>query len=386
MKFAFIDGTLHPAEKSGFRMDPLLLAVYLLLVACGTIAVYSATIAHAFVADDIFMFLRKNGINVLFALTAFLTASIIPLRYWRRHSGLVLAAGIVLLVAVLIPSIGKEINGSQRWISIAGQNFQPSEFAEFAFIIFTADYLTVSRHRMQHFTLGVLPIVGLYLIFAVLLIAEPDFGSVVVLGAVFFGLLFVNEVRRRHLLILMGAGIAAIVALIVLEPYRMARFIGFLDPFSDSFGGGFQLVQSLIAFGRGEFWGVGLGNSVQKLFYLPFASSDFLLAVIAEEWGFIGVCAVITMFAILIWRIFHIAWMAGAAGDQFAMNAALGIGLMIAVSAIINMGVNMGVLPTKGLTLPFMSDGGTSLIANSIAIGLVFSIQREIYVKTQNYG
>ncbi len=375
-------GARAPATEGRFRMDPVLLGIYLLLVFCGMLAVYSASIAQAFEAPRAFAFFKSSGINLLIAMAAFLIASIIPVRFWHRYSMLILTGGIVLLVLVLIPGVGLEINGSQRWIQIGGWRFQPSEFAEFAFVVFAADYLTVSRHRMQRFTLGVLPIVAVYLIFAALLILEPDFGSTVVLGAVFFALLYLNEACRRDLLLLCFTGFAAIIALIVIEPYRMDRFMGFLDPFSDSYGGGFQLVQSLIAFGRGELWGVGLGNSVQKLFYLPYAGSDFLLAVIAEEWGFAGICAVICMYAALVWRIFHIAWLAAATGDRFAMNLAIGIGLMIAVAAIISMGVNMGVLPTKGLTLPFLSDGGTSLIANSMAVGVVFSIQREVYLRT----
>ncbi len=379
--------TVHKAAQSPtndgrFRMDPLLLGIYLLLVFCGMLAVYSASIAQAFEARQALAFFKSSGINLLLALAAFLLASIIPVRFWHRYSMLILMTGITLLALVLMPGVGVEINGSQRWINIAGWNFQPSEFAEFAFVVFAADYLTVSRHRIQRFALGVLPIVIVYLVFAGLLIVEPDFGSTVVLGMVFFALLYLNEACRRDLLLLCVAGLGAITALIVVEPYRMDRFMGFLDPFSDSYGGGFQLVQSLIAFGRGELWGVGLGNSVQKLFYLPYAGSDFLLAVIAEEWGFLGICAVVSMYAALVWRIFHIAWLAAATGDRFAMNLAMGIGLMIAAAAIINMGVNMGVLPTKGLTLPFLSDGGTSLIANSMAVGVVFSIQREVYFRT----
>ncbi len=358
--------------------DPMLLTVYLLLVGIGTIAVYSATIAHAFAADDLFMFLRRNGINVLLALTAFLFMSVIRVEVWQRYSSMLLLAGLVLLIAVLIPSIGAEINGSRRWISVAGKYFQPSELSEFALLIFTANYLTRNQHRIHDFVTGILPIGMIYLIFSALLILEPDFGSVVVCGATIFAMFYLNGADLKHLGGIMATGVAALVVLIVIEPYRMGRMTAFLNPFDDSFASGFQLVQSLIAFGRGEVFGVGIGNSVQKLFYLPYAESDFLLAIIAEEWGFVGISCVIVLFGILIWRIFYISWLAGQAGNHFAMCLAQGIGLVIAISALVNMGVCMGVLPTKGLTLPFMSEGGTSLIVYSAAIGCVFSIQRHL--------
>ena len=363
-------------DRSTVHFDPLLLTVYLLLVGLGVIAVYSATIAHAFVTDGVFGYFLRNGINVLFALAAFSMMSIVPVYIWQRYSPVLLLFGLVLLICVLVPVIGAELNGSRRWIRIGGTYFQPSELAEFAFVIFAADYLTLRRKRLSDFSAGVLPLVVAYLVFAVLLILEPDFGSVVVLGSVIFTMLFLNDAKAKHLAGLMIAGIGAIIVLIIFEPYRMMRLMAFLDPFGDSFASGFQLVQSLIAFGRGELFGVGIGNSVQKLFYLPYAESDFLLAIIAEEWGFAGISCVILLFSVLIWRIFHISWMAGQAGDLFGMNLAQGIGLLIAVSAMINMGVNMGALPTKGLTLPFMSEGGTSLIVYSAAIGCVFSIQR----------
>ena len=356
--------------------DPMLLVVYLLLVTLGIVTAYSATIAQAFDAGDTFMYLRKNFVNALFALTAMLVASLIPFRFWQKTAPVMLLGGIILLALVFVPALGVEINGSHRWIRVASFNLQPSEFAELAFIMFAADYIS-SRRNLLNSTFGdILPIFGVFSVFAVLLLLEPDFGSAVVLGTTLVCLLFLNGMRFFHLVMTMGAGLLFVTMLVVLEPYRLTRLLSFMNPFDDPFNTGFQLTQSLIAFGRGELFGVGIGNSVQKLFYLPYAGSDFLLAIIAEELGFVGIFAVIALFVVLIWRIFHISWLAGASGERFGMVLCQGIAVLIAVSAMINMGVNMGVLPTKGLTLPFMSEGGTSLIACSAAIGIVFAVER----------
>ena len=356
--------------------DPLLLTVYLILVTMGFVTAYSATIAEAFNAGAPFVYLRSNIVNILFALTAMLVASLVPVRFWQLTSPLLMLGGLVLLLLVFLPGLGVEINGSTRWIQISSFNLQPSEFAELAFIIFAADYIASRRNRMNDPLRDILPIFAIFSLFAVLLLLEPDFGSTVVLTMVLVAMLFLNGMRMKHLMIIGAAGILAIAALVVFEPYRMVRLLSFMDPFEDPYGTGFQLVQSLIAFGRGELLGVGIGNSVMKLSYLPYAGSDFLLAIIAEELGFLGICAVIAVFAILVWRIFHIGWLAGASGNMFGMVLAQGIAVLIAVSALVNMGVNMGVLPTKGLTLPFMSEGGTSLIAYSAAIGIIFSLER----------
>ena len=363
-------------RNGGPFIDPLLLIVYLLLLVIGLVAVYSATIAHAFHTGDPFALLRKNIVHILFAVSTMLIVSRISIRFWERITPLVLIASVVFLALVLIPSIGAEFNGSKRWIQLGDWNFQPSEFAELGFLIFAADYLASRRNRMNSLIHDILPIVGIFLMFAFLLMLEPDFGSTMVLGSVLFGLLFLNGLRWSHTALLVTVAVISIIALIVLEPYRMARWLSFTNPWADPYDSGFQLVQSLIAFGRGEWFGVGLGNSIQKLFYLPYAGSDFLLAVIAEELGFFGILMVISLFVVLIWRVFQVAWSAAAKGDYFAMNVAQAIALLIAVSAVINMGVNMGALPTKGLTLPFMSEGGTSLIVYSAAIGIVLSIEQ----------
>lgn len=367
-----------------WRFDPLLLVIYLLLVSFGMIAVYSATIAQAFETGDSFAFLRSNLVHIGLAIFAMVVVSFVPVRIWQNLTPLFLVGGIVMLSLVFVPQLGVEINGSTRWINLGGWNFQPSEFAELAFLLFAADYLASRRHDMSDFFRDVLPILIIYLIFAGLLLLEPDFGSAVVLGGVLFGMLFVSHMRWSHIWILAGIGLLGLVTLILLEDYRIDRLTSFLNPWEDPYGKGFQLVQSLIAFGRGEWYGVGVGNSVMKLFYLPYAGSDFLLAIIAEELGFVGICTVILLFTILIWRIYYIARLAQYVGDKYAFTVAQAIAMLIAISALINMGVNMGVLPTKGLTLPLMSEGGTSLIAFSAALGIIFSIDHNCRRRLQS--
>ena len=367
---------IRSVDGGGPYFDPLLLITFLLLIVFGMIAVYSATIAHAFSANDPFVYLRRSGVHILFALTAMLIFSRIPVRLWQHLAPISLITGIALLTLVLIPSIGVNVNSSTRWVEVAGLRFQPSEFAELAFLIFVADYLVTRRGYMQEFMRDIVPIVAIFTVFAALLLAEPDFGSTVVLGSVLILMLILSGMRWRHTITITGAALLGMACLILAKAYRLERFTSFIDPFDDPFNTDFQLVQSLIAFGRGEWFGVGIGNSVQKLDYLPLAGSDFLLAIIAEEMGFLGICTVIVLFVVLIWRIFHVSWSAGAAGDTFGMLLAQAFGVLIAVSALVNMGVNMGLLPTKGLTLPFMSEGGTSLIAYSAALGMIFSIER----------
>ncbi len=375
--------TVQGRESPRMSMDPVLLTVYLTLVACGLVAFYSATIANAYDAGDPFVFLRKQIVHILLALAALMTTAQFSPSTIRRFAPFLLLAGAIMLALVLVPGIGTEINFSQRWISIGGWNVQPSEFAELAFVVFAAHYLAHRRGKLNSLLHDVGPLMLLFLVFAVLLLLEPDFGSAFVLAAVVGTMLFLSGMRKTHILLFLALGILSVVLLIMLEPYRLVRWMSFRDPFADPFNTGFQLVQALIAFGRGELLGVGLGESVQKLFYLPYAGSDFLFAIVGEETGFFGVVVLIALYGILIWRIFCVSWLAGGAGDTFSMILAQGIAAMIGIATFINMGVNMGALPTKGLTLPFMSGGGTSLIANSIAIGLVLSISRSVRQEKQ---
>ncbi len=370
--------------SNGSFLDPLLLVVYLCLVGIGIIAIYSATIAMAYEQSDAFLYLRKLVMHTTLAVAALLTMSIIPISFLKRSAVTAFLISVVLLIAVLIPTIGIEINGSHRWIRLGGLLFQPSEIAELGLIISIAWFLTKQKIDINDWKIAVAPIVVMLGTVAFLLLLEPDYGSVIVVGTTVFTMMFLNGIRGRHLFVLSVVGLIGLIGLILVEPYRMLRLTTFLNPWADPWGSGFQLSQSLIAFGRGELLGTGLGTSVQKLFYLPYAGSDFLFAIIGEEFGFVGTATVIVLFAILVGRILHVATVAQETGDQFASAMAQGIAVLIAIGAIINMGVNMGVLPTKGLTLPFMSIGGTSLIVYSAAIGIVLSIQREARRRGQN--
>ncbi|MYI90056.1 MAG: putative lipid II flippase FtsW [Gammaproteobacteria bacterium] len=379
MSNTLVQGT-QPQEgdvKTSPRVDSVLITVYLGLVIFGMIAVYSATIAQAFDTGDHFVYLRKNAINIAIALTGMFVVSFIPPSVLKRLAPLFLIVGIGLLAIVLVPSIGVELNGSNRWVRVGGRIFQPSEFAEILFLIYLARYLAVREEQLNSLSRDVLPIIVIYLVFATLLMLEPDFGSTMVLGAVLLAVLYLGGLKISHIILFTILSTIAVAILIVIEPYRVMRVMSFLNPWEDPYNSGFQLVQSLIALGRGEWFGVGLGTSVQKLHYLPYAGSDFLFAVIGEELGLMGLLTVMGLFVVLIWKIFHISWLAAAVNDTFSNLLAKSIGILIAISAVVNMGVNMGILPTKGLTLPFMSEGGSSLIAYSIAIGIVISIHRE---------
>jgi cell division protein FtsW len=269
------------------------------------------------------------------------------------------------------------VNGSTRWLAVGPIRMQPAEVAKLCMVIYAAGYLTRKRESLGDFTQGVL-IIGIVLAaLALLLLLQPDFGSSVVITVTVGAMLFLGGIRFWHFLLCLLVGITATVVLAYIEPYRWARVTSFLNPWSDPYDSGFQLAQALIAFGRGEWLGVGLGESIQKLYYLPHANNDFLLAVIAEELGVAGVLAVIGLFGIVLWRAFAIARRAELAGKVYAARLAQGLGLLLIFQAIVNMGVNMGVLPTKGLTLPFMSYGGSSMLSSCVAVGLLLMVDRD---------
>jgi cell division protein FtsW len=286
-------------------------------------------------------------------------------------------AGTVTLVAVLVPGIGREVNGSRRWISLGIASFQPSELMKLFVVLYAADYTVRKAAFMHDFRKGFLPMFGVMALIAALLLREPDFGALVVVTTVAMAILFLGGLNWRLFVGLVVLLAGAFAALIIASPYRLQRILGFMDPWSDAYGKGYQLSHSLIAFGRGEWLGVGLGASVEKLFYLPEAHTDFLLAVIAEELGFAGVAFVITAFLFLIHRAFAVGRQAASLERYFAALVAQGIGVWLAVQAFINMGVNMGLLPTKGLTLPLLSFGGTGIVVTCIALAIVLRIDWE---------
>lgn len=352
-----------------------------LLVATGLVMVYSASIAIAegsrFTGNNSAYFLIRQSIFLALALFAATLTFMVPVRVWQGSAPWFFLAGMVLLVLVLIPGIGREVNGARRWLNLVVFNLQPSELMKLAVVMYAADY-TVRKHAvMKSFKKGLLPMLGVMLGVSWLLLREPDFGALVVVAVTTFGILFLGGMNGRHFVALVGMLAVGFAALVLSSPYRMQRIFGFMDPWADAYGKGYQLSHALIAFGRGEWFGVGLGASVEKLHYLPEAHTDFLLAVIAEELGFVGVFAVMGLFVWLVFRAFAIGRQAALQERHFAALTAQGIGIWIGFQTLINMGVNVGLLPTKGLTLPLMSFGGSGLVVNCVALAILLRIDWE---------
>jgi len=367
--------------KTTTEYDRSLAWAALLLVSLGLVMVYSSSIATAeagrYSGNNSAYFLLRHCLFLTLALSAATAVFLVPVRLWQKAAPWFFTGCIVLLVLVLIPGIGREVNGARRWLNLGLVNMQPSELMKLAVVLYAADY-TVRKHAvLKNFRRGLLPMLGVMLVVAWLLLREPDFGALVVVAVTAFGVLFLGGMSGRHfgaLLAMLGAGF---VLLVLSSPYRMQRIFGFMDPWSDAYGKGYQLSHALIAFGRGEWLGVGLGASIEKLHYLPEAHTDFLLAVIAEELGFIGVAAVIALFVWVVLRAFAIGRQAAMRERHFPALLAQGIGIWIGFQALINMGVNMGLLPTKGLTLPLMSFGGSGLIVNCLAIAVLIRVDWE---------
>ncbi len=352
-----------------------------LLVATGLVMVYSASIAIAegsrFTGNNSAYFLIRQSIFLALALFAATLTFMVPVRVWQGSAPWFFLAGMVLLVLVLIPGLGREVNGARRWLNLVVFNLQPSELMKLAVVMYAADY-TVRKHAvMKSFKKGLLPMLGVMLGVSWLLLREPDFGALVVVAVTTFGILFLGGMNGRHFVALVGMLTVGFAALVLSSPYRMQRIFGFMDPWADAYGKGYQLSHALIAFGRGEWFGVGLGASVEKLHYLPEAHTDFLLAVIAEELGFVGVFAVMGLFVWLVFRAFAIGRQAALQERHFAALTAQGIGIWIGFQTLINMGVNVGLLPTKGLTLPLMSFGGSGLVVNCVALAILLRIDWE---------
>lgn len=358
--------------------QPLVWTVILLLV-FGLVMVYSSSIAIA-EGSKVFRnqstyFLVRHALYIVVALAVAAACFQIPMKAWQEIAPWAFIAGLVLLVAVLV--LGREINGAKRWISLGFMNLQPSELMKVFVVLYAADYTVRKAAVMHSLTRGLLPMFAVMLFAGALLLLEPDFGALVVISAIAVSTLFIGGMNARWfsgLLVLLAIGFAT---LVVTSPYRIKRFFGFLDPWSDAFGKGYQLSHSLIAFGRGEWFGVGLGASIEKLHYLPEAHTDFILAVIAEELGFVGVLVVLAGFAFLVLRAFAIGRKAALQERPFPALVAYGVGTWLGVQAFINIGVNMGVLPTKGLTLPLMSYGGSGIVANCIALAILLRVDWE---------
>ncbi len=353
----------------------------LLLLAAGLVMVYSASIATAessrYTGGNSAYFLARQAVFLCAAGLAATFTFLVPLSFWQKGAPWFFLGGLVLLVMVLVPGLGREVNGARRWLNLIIFNLQPSELMKLAVVLYAADY-TVRKHAvMKSFKKGLLPMLGVMLGVSWLLLREPDFGALVVVAVTTFGILFLGGMNGRHFIALVGMLAVGFAALVLSSPYRMQRIFGFMDPWSDAYGKGYQLSHALIAFGRGEWVGVGLGASIEKLHYLPEAHTDFLLAVIAEELGLVGVAIVIGLFVWLVCRAFAIGRQAGLQDRHFAALTAQGIGIWIGFQTLINMGVNTGLLPTKGLTLPLMSFGGSGLLVNSVALAILLRIDWE---------
>lgn len=367
---------------AGSRVDGPMIALWVALMTIGLIMVASASIAFAALNyDDAWYFARRHGIYLMMGMMVALFVMCLPMSVWQRYSGYLLLFTLLLLVIVLIPGIGKRVNGSQRWLSLGFISIQVSEIAKVCAVIFFASFFA-RRYQELHFGwqgfLKPLLIVGL---FVVLLLLEPDFGSSVVLCGTVFAMMFIAGVRLWHFLLLIAIGVVSLAAVAIFSPYRMQRLITFLDPWADQFNSGYQLTQSLIGFGRGEWIGLGLGNSLQKLFFLPEAHTDFIFAIIAEEFGLVGAVVTLALFAALIWRIFLLSRQNLAMGRVFPALATFGIAILFSIQVFINAGVASGLLPTKGLTLPFISYGGSSLLINCLLMGFVVRARWELHTR-----
>jgi cell division protein FtsW len=365
--------------EPGGRHDLQLLLAAVALASLGVVMVASSSIAVAEgKGHGAFYFLDRHLAYLAIGIVACILVARTELDRLERHSGKLLMLAIGLLLLVFVPGIGARINGAQRWVRLAGFGFQSVEVVKPVLVIYMASYLVRHRERLQRNLFEVLKPLGIALLLTAMLLAQPDFGSAMLLVAVAVGMVWLGGAPLRHLFLL-GAGALPVLGWLAFsQDYRVKRLTSFLDPWSDPFNDGFQLTQALIAIGRGEWLGVGLGASVQKLFYLPEAHTDFILAVIAEELGLAGIVVVLALFAWLVGRAFVLGLRALEQGQRFAGHCAFGIALMLALQALVSVGVNLGVLPTKGLTLPLISSGGSSVVMTSVMVGLLLRIAWEV--------
>ncbi|MBL79017.1 MAG: putative lipid II flippase FtsW [Nitrosomonadaceae bacterium] len=367
-------------QKTISDFDQSLIWSAIFLLSLGLIMVYSASISIAETSRGdgyAAYFLVRQGAYLLVGLFIGLISFQIPMKLWQKYSLYPFLIGMGLLALVLIPGIGNEVNGSRRWLSLFVVNLQPSEFMKLFIVMYVASYTVKRAAYLDHLRKGFLPIFIVMIMLGFLLLNQPDLGAFVVITGIVMAVLFLGGMNIKLFVGIIGLLCMAVLVLILLEPYRMKRIIATLNPFEDEFSTGYQLSHSLMAFGRGGWEGVGLGGSVEKLYYLPEAHTDFLLAVIAEELGFIGVMVVVVLFSLLVIRSFVIGRQAAIRDRFFSALVAQGFGVWIGIQAFINMGVNMGILPTKGLTLPLMSFGGSGIVANCIALAILLRVDWE---------
>ncbi len=359
-------------------IDTTTIGLWLAVLLIGITMVGSASMEMSLAAHGgAFDFALKHAVTVLGSMVLALGSMLVPLAAWQKYGRLLFLLGVLLLVLLLVPGLGHEVNGATRWLDLRVFTVQPSELMKVFFIVFVARHLALTHKELgsvQQLARLMVALAGT----AALLLLEPDFGSAVVLAATTFGILLLAGAGLGHLSVLGAIGGTAFALLIVFQPYRLQRLGTFRDPWADEYGSGYQLTQALIAFGRGDWFGLGLGDSVQKLFYLPEAHNDFLFAVIAEETGMVGATIVIALLLAIAIRMLLLGRRAELRGHRFAAYVAYGIGCLIGTQTLINVGVNTGLLPTKGLTLPFVSYGSNSLIASGVLIGLVLRVHWEL--------
>jgi cell division protein FtsW len=369
---------VQPAIEFEPNIDRGILLLYLILVIIGLVMVTSASIG---IADqhtqDPFYYAKRQFLRILLSLMLVWLACKIPLQFWKNNGMALMLGSIVLLGVVLIPGVGHTVNGSTRWLDFGAFTFQISEVSKICLVIYLSGYLVRRSEELQNNTMGFIKPMLVLAFASGLLILEPDFGAAAVLLLTGLGLMFLGGVRFGQFLLFVIGTLGIMILLAVSSPYRLSRITSFIDPWADPFNSGFQLTQSLIAIGNGGWFGSGLGGSIQKLFYLPEAHTDFLFAIYAEEFGLAGTVVLISLYALFAIRCFAIGKLVLYGRQAFGAYLAYGVGLLITIQAIINIGVNLGTFPTKGLTLPFVSYGGNSILSMSFAVGLVLRVYLE---------
>ena len=374
---------VKPTRSRMMEYDQPLLWVAIVLLALGLVMVFSASIAlpdsprYANYRES--HFLVRHAFALFIGLSVGLVAFQVPVKVWDRYAPKLFIVALILLVIVLVPFVGKGVNGARRWIPLGVMNFQPSELMKLAVVLYAANYTVRKQEWMQTVSKGFLPMGVAVVVVGMLLLLEPDMGAFLVIAAVAMGILFLGGINGKLFAGLVGVAVGAFALLITASPWRRERIFAYLSPWEESnaLGKAYQLTHSLIAFGRGEWTGVGLGGSIEKLHYLPEAHTDFILAVIGEEFGFVGVLVVIVLFYWLVRRAFNIGRTALQLDRTFAGLVAKGIGVWIGWQTFINMGVNLGLLPTKGLTLPLVSYGGSGILMNCVALAILLRIDYE---------
>lgn len=367
-------------QRTGFPVDPLVFGIAVFLMLYGLVMIGSASLEIGVKTyGNPFFLLTRHGAYLLVSCAAALIAISVPIRSWQKYDVALLAVSFFLLLVVLVPGIGKEVNGATRWVALGSFSLQGSEFVKLFIMIYMAGYLVRRKEELDTSLSGfVKPLVVLALI-VFLLLGQPDFGAAIVIIAATIGMIFLAGVPYRFFLPLVVICVSSVAVIATQQPYRLARLMAFADPWEHKYDSGYQLTQALIAFGRGEWVGLGLGNSIQKLFFLPEAHTDFLFSIVAEELGVIGAGLVILLFAGLVLRGLAIGNAARRQELQFHAYLAYGLSLILGIQASINLGVNLGILPTKGLTLPFMSYGGNSLVVSCMMIGVILRIGYEAH-------